>query len=156
MNLSKILFASLSIAIFTASQAAKADGFICADQSGQFGIKLYDNVQPKLGTRSPAILIITDGSKEAGGKTLASFTPDQGDLHLAYGSYHATANFPSAYNQLLEGVKMSQIKELVFSVKHDFNRPLPANQKALAQLQIHDKSQNTTYVNFTCTRYLKD
>ena len=156
MKASNILFAGLFTAVLVGTQSAKADGFICVDQAGTYGIKLYDNVQPSLGTRVPAVMVISSGSQTSGSKTLATFTPSEGNLNFMTGTYHAIANFPSAYNELLGGVKMSQIKELDFSVNHNFNQILQPSQKVSAQLKIQDKNHNSTYVNFTCARYLKN
>ena len=156
MTASKILFAGLFAALMVGSQAAKADGFVCRDNSGTYGIKLYDNVTPRLGTRVPAIMVLSDGSLASGSKTLATFSQAAGNLHYVDGSYHAEVSFPAAYTQTLGGVKMSQINELVFLVNHNFNQALAMNQNVVAQLQILDKSHNIAYVNFTCARYLKN
>ncbi len=156
MTASKILLTGLFAAVLVGSTAAKADGFLCVDESNTYGIKLYDNVQAKLGTRTPAIMILTDGSQAAGSHTLATFSQAEGTLSYVQGSYHATASFPAAYTQTLNGVKMSQIKDLIFSINHNFNLPLQPGEKVLAQLVISDKSFKSTYLNFTCSRYLKN
>jgi len=56
-----------------ASQA-KADGFVCNALDTDLTVKVYNHVNPELGTRNPAIMVVSDPSVNAGRKTIARFT----------------------------------------------------------------------------------
>ncbi len=156
MKASKILFMGLFAAVLVGSQAAKADGFVCADESNTYGLKIYDNVTASFGTRNPAVMVISNGSQESGAKTLATFTPAQGGLQLSGGVYVVNLNFPPAYTQTFGGVKMSDIKELNVLINHNFNQVLAPGQKVPGSVSIVEKSGKFAVLKLVCKRYLKN
>jgi hypothetical protein len=59
--MNRIVFFSLALFTFFNSFSAHADGFLCKsteDDSPDLVAKLYDQVNPALGTRNPAVLVV--------------------------------------------------------------------------------------------------
>ncbi len=148
-------FIVLMAALVVGNNFAKADGFVCADQSKTYGIKLYDHVHANLGTRTPAVMVITNGSLDQGSKTLATFTAADGGLLLSGADYVANLNFSSAHTELFAGVQLNKIHRLILNVKHYFNVPLAEGQVVSAKLMVVETAK-ITYLDLSCQRYLKN
>src|SRR6185503_10108376 len=63
-----------------ASSAAYADGFKCETLAGDLAIKAYNNTQPSEGTRTGAVMVLSDPAVNSGRKTIARFTDVNGVL----------------------------------------------------------------------------
>src|SRR3984957_6786176 len=78
----------VALVLGTASSAF-ADGFVCQAKNGSLTVKAYNNTQPSIGTRTAAVLVLSDPETNAGEQTIARFTDVKGTLSSSGATYTA-------------------------------------------------------------------
>lgn len=132
----------LSLVTLFGASSVFASGFRCEGEGG-YRVKVYNHVDPNLGTRTPAHLII---SKEGEGTLLHATASDIEKVnHPAYVEYTVTGATGE-----LGAIEVSL--EVQFS---EGTETIKAGQKVDATLILTDVTHLRDYLAMVCTRYLK-
>ena len=150
---------------FTNINTAKADGFKCEGATSGVSVKVYNHTQPTDGTRTAAIMIVSDPT--AG--TLAKFTDGNNTLaYLGNGLFQAKVDL--RYNEsnkkdaVVAGTKLADLKNInlqVYSQKgfgfgYDVAKMFANGQTLDATLTYLNRNGETLEEKANCTRYLKN
>lgn len=153
-----LITACMTIGTLAASSAF-ADGFVCTTDSGLV-VKAYNHVQPKKGTRSPAVLVISDSSVGAGRKTIAKFTDAEGLVTAGGASF--TGNVDLRYNntgrkgELIAGTKLGEVDVIQLDVDFSYGTPVVDGEEVAGVLTILKRNGDVIEDGASCTRYLKN
>ena len=80
----------MMIAGMATAAVAKADGFTCQGRSTGVNIKLFNHTDADAGTRSAAVLVLSNPAIQSPNKTIAKFTDANQTLaYKGYGKYEA-------------------------------------------------------------------
>lgn len=149
----------LITALMLATSSAFADGFVCATDSGLV-VKAYNHVQPKKGTRTPAVLVISDSSVGAGRKTIAKFTDAEGLVTADGASF--TGNVDLRFNntgrkgELIAGTKLGEVDVIQLDVDFSYGTPVVDGEEVAGALTILKRNGEEIVDLATCHRYLKN
>jgi uncharacterized membrane protein len=156
-------FSALLTTGFIAPQA-QADGFRCRGEQTGVQVAIYNNTDPKIGTRTPSIMVVSDPARLYPNKTIATFTSKNASLIFAgYGQYQgklingfAPNNEPNA---TIAGTTLGELKMVELRVKFSYNNAGNCNtdKDAVTGQIIYDKL-NGEVINekAVCSRYLKN
>ena len=139
--------------------ASFADGFVCEEKDGILKAKVYNHVQPKLGTRKGAVMVLSDPNKAEGQKTLAVFKGinkvlfNSGPTYISY--VNPGVEESSQLSAEIADVRTEEIYSIVLDVDFDYNNPVAAGQKVLAELVLVKNNGDKVYLDLECRRYLK-
>lgn len=145
-----------------AGQAAQADGFRCTGLTYKQTLTVYNNTQPKLGTRVAAIMISSDPSvRTPGRQTIATFKKVQGLLTSAATVY--TADVDSRFTSVsrtgenIAGTKLGFLKSIKLSVNfsYAYSTPSYSGEKYTAVAKYYKESGEVKSENMVCERYVK-
>jgi hypothetical protein len=128
------------VSLFGASSVF-ASGFRCVGEGG-YRVKVYNQVDPKLGTRTPAHLIIS----KAG----------EGTLLVANAEDIEKVNHPSYVEYTVK--ETGELPAIEASLHVSFaegNETLESGEEVEATLILTDMTHAKEYYDMTCTRYLK-
>jgi len=152
-----ILF--LSAVASLASQAAMADGFICSTEDG-LTIKMYNHVQPALGTRNGAVMILSDDSIQYGRKTIARFTDVKGTLSNSGASYEANVdlrfNDSGRKGELVLGTKLGELDRVYVDVAFNYAAPVSTQELVAGTITATKRNGEIIEQALECSRYLKN
>ena len=155
------LAAIVSLAVIT---SAHADGFTCEGQNTGVQIKLYNNTQSDIGTRTPAIMIVSDPMIQYGNKTIAKFTGSNGTLdYQGYGKYVAKVDLRYNDSNLggrnIGGTKLSQLATIVVKLNFAYNSASTANAldgDVEGKISYNKRNGEILEEKVLCSRYLKN
>ena len=158
----------LGVQLLTSS--AFADGFRCSGQTTGLKFALYNHTQGAKGTRTPAILVISDPLAANSLRTIATFSSDgftedqQGTLeYQGYGSFEATVA-PSVADsvrgeRIIAGMRLADLTTLRLSINFSYasgNTQLARlTEEIPAHLFYQTKAGEVIEENAICARYLK-
>ena len=154
----------LSIAMILASvTAAHADGFRCEGQNTGVKIALYNHTQAAVGTRTAAIMVISDPTVGTPNKTIAKFTGNDGTL-TANGNGQYTAKVDLRYSnsnragENVGGTKLGQLKTIDLNVFFSYSNAaaLRDASEIPARIVYNKRNGETSYEKATCKRYTKN
>jgi hypothetical protein len=150
----------LTIATLLASTASFADGFRCQALDEPLSVKVFNNTQPELGTRTGAVMIVSDLSVNAGRKTIAVFRDGSETLGSKGATYTSKVdlrfNDSGRKGELIAGTKLGQIKTIVVDVDHQYNMPTVSGAEHDATMTIVKRNGEEIALDLTCERYLKN
>ncbi len=147
--------------VLMGSTAAMADGFECVTTAGDLNIKVYNHVDPYDGTRTGAIMVVSDPSVLAGNKTIATFDSGNGNLTSQEGAIY-WANVDSRYSgaahggELIGGTRLSELKSIILDVDFSYAYPVADGTELDATLTYEKENGETWTVDAVCARYLKN
>jgi hypothetical protein len=151
---------TLLAALMTVS--AQADGFICKTQNSELNIKVYNNTDPNIGTRVPAIMVVSDPSIASNNKTIAVFKDTNHTLsYEGYGVYEAKVdlrfNDSGRQGENIAGTKLGQLKTIRLSIDFDYASAadISKNQSLLAVVDYQKRNGEELTENAVCERYKK-
>lgn len=148
----------LVAALVLAASAAKADGFICETHDGVLKIKAFDQVQPELGTRNPAVLILSDNTVQYGRKTIATFASEQ-TLDGSAANYVARVdlryNNSNTKGEYLLGTRLGELKTVAVDVEFSFASPVAKGRLLSGLITATKRNGQVIEQDLECTRYLK-
>lgn len=151
----KVLF---TIALLAGS-FAQADGFTCQTDSGLV-VKVYNNTQPSKGTRTAAVMVISDSRVNQGNKTIARFTEANGRVESSALVYTADVDLrftdSARGGELIAGTKLGYIDTIKLYVDFSYARPVPAGDELNAALQVVKRDGEKIVEEAICQRYLKN
>jgi len=153
-----VMIAGLAL---VAASVAHADGFVCQTQNGAMNLQVYDYTQAAQGTRSPAILVLSDSQASAGFKTIARFTNVKGTLTHSGSTYFANVDlrFSDQSNKtaLVGGkVLLEDTDTIQVSIAYNFNEPVKAGEFLPGVLLINTREGEQINMGLACQRYLKN
>lgn len=138
---------------------AQADGFECVTQSGDLVLKIFNQTNPNLGTRSAAVMVVSDPAIQYGNRTVARFTAQAGTLasyQLAY-----VANVDLRYSdsgrrgENLLGTKLGQLKRIMVALDFSYARPVAHGAIVKGTLSWVKRTGEEDFTGLVCRRYLK-
>lgn len=131
----------LSLVTLCGASSVFASGFRCEGEGG-YRVKVYNQVDPKLGTRTPAHLIIS----KVGEGTLLHATTNEIEK----------VNHPSYVEYTVAGG--AHLPAIEASLRVSFNegyQTIEAGEEVDATLILTDVTHSRDYYALVCTRYLK-
>ncbi len=146
------------LALALTATAAHADGFRCSSTDGTLDVQVFNHVQPELGTRNVAVMVLSDPGISYGRKTIARFK----DVLLANDGTVYTANVDLRYSdsarkgELVAGTKLGHIDTIRLAVDHNYNYPVEDGAFVAGWLEIAKRDGGVVSLNMDCTRYLKN
>lgn len=142
--------------------AAHADGFRCVGLTYKQSLTVYNNTNPKLGTRVAAIMIAADPRvKTPNRQTIATFKKVQGLLSSSSTVY--TADVDSRFTTVsrigenIAGTKLGFLKAIKLSVNfsYAYDTPSYSGEKYTAVAKYYKESGEVKSENMICERYKK-
>jgi hypothetical protein len=147
------------LAIALAPVAASADGFRCETANDTLVVKIYNNVKPRIGTRVPARVIISDSRRQFGNKTIAVFDGEKGLISAAGATY--VLNVDSRFRGVerggedIAGTKLIQLKTIKIDVAYFYDRPLADGARVSGAMTLVKNDGSRIDRGLDCNRYLK-
>ena len=147
--------------MIAATSSAFADGFVCQSRNSDLNVTVYNNTSADVGTRSAAVMILSDPDAAEGAKTIARFTDTKGLLTNKGSFYQANVDlrFKDQKNKemLIAGrVQLQTLNTVELSVEFSYAQPLPAGQMVNGELTLNTRAGDKIDLDVTCQRYLKD
>ena len=144
---------------------AQADGFKCVGQNTGLNINVFNHTDPSDGTRSPAVMVVSDPMIGSPNKTIAKFSSDNRNLdYLGYGKYSAKVdlrfNDSGRQGENIAGTKLGQLATIVLAIEFAYNQNTTDLARAVAEIpgKISYNKRNGEVLEeaVACTRYLKN
>ena len=157
----KTVFAIL-VTLVASVSVAHADGLVCTGQQTALTVKVYNHVQPKAGTRVPALMVVSDPFVNYPNKTIAKFTDADGTLaYLGDGHYEAKVDLRyrniSRGGENIAGTKLAQLKSIQLIANFSYATNQLKNGEALpATLNYVKRTGEVLSEKADCVRYLKN
>jgi hypothetical protein len=147
----------------TAATVAHADGFVCVTSEGDLKIRVYNQVQPELGTRNAAVMVVSDTAVNAGRKTIAKFTAAHGTLTSRQLTYNAGVdlrfNDSGRKGELISGTRLGELSDIVLDIDASYapNRLLADGEATTAELTLVKRVGGGADIvrDMECVRYVK-
>lgn len=156
------------MAIATIS-TAKADGFKCQGLNTGVMVKVYNHTQPSEGTRSVAIMIVSDSNIGSPNKTIAKFTDENKTLaYKGAGLFQAKVDLryqeSSKKGENIAGTKLGELKKIElqlfshtgYKFTYDIASTFAHADAMNARLSYIKRNGEILEEKALCTRYLKD
>lgn len=139
--------------------SAHADGFKCETESGLI-VQVYNQTQAGMGTRSGAVMVISDSNIKYGNKTVASFTAEKKTLSsksLTYvGNVDLRVKESNRKGELLLGTKLGYVDQIALTVDFSYARPTAHGHVMAAELAVAKRNGDLVTEGAVCERYLKN
>lgn len=150
-----------SLAILGSATAALADGFRCQGLTYGQSLVVYNQTQPRMGTRVAAVLIAADQRLKGPNKTIAVFKNSQGLLSSKGTVY--TVNVDSRFTgvnrggELIAGTKLGFLKSIRLAIDFSYfgNTPSNSGEKFPALATYVKENGEIRSENMVCVRYIK-
>jgi hypothetical protein len=150
----------LSLIALSAAAVAQADGFQCETLAGDLAVKIYNHTQAEAGTRTGAVMVVSDTTVSHGRKTIARFT----DLNERLSSRNSTyvADVDLRYNdskrkgELIGGTKLGQLDQIVVDVAFSYGAPVTAGTELAGEMTLVKRNGEEIVLDLVCSRYLKN
>lgn len=156
-NRMKALIAAL--AVLGTSFIAKADGFVCTSESGLV-LKVYNHTEAQKGTRSAAVMIVSNSGVGHGNKTIATFTDAKSTVSSYKQTYIGKVDLrvleSNRKGELIGGTKLGQLDMIILSVDFSYAAPLAHGQDVGATLTLQKRNGEELIEDVNCLRYLKN
>jgi hypothetical protein len=150
----------LSALILSASFAAQADGFKCETLEGDLAIKIFNHTQAAEGTRTGAVMVISDTSVSHGRKTIARFTDLNERLSSQASSYVGDVdlryNDSGRKGELISGTKLGELDQVIVDVNFSYGEPVAALTELSGLMTLVKRNGEEIVRDLSCTRYLKN
>ena len=155
----KTLFAVIGLALASSSPAF-SDGFVCSSAEENLVVKIYNKTDPEAGTRTGAIMVLSDSSVGVGNKTIAKFTDSEGNLGSRSSVYSANVdlrfNNSGRKGELIAGTKLGELKNIIVDLDFSYTRPLEAGEYVRGDMTLIKRDGDKILVYLDCARYLKN
>jgi len=151
-------------ALLISSTSALADGFLCEGKNSGLQIKLYNHTDPALGTRTPAVLVLSNPRVQSDRKTIAVFSDQNQTLeYLGRGQYQAKVDLryldSGRQGENVAGTKLGQLKTIIlkikFSYSHSGTQIANSVDEIPASLFYQKRNSELLDEQATCKRYRK-
>jgi hypothetical protein len=142
------------------SSAAFAEGFVCENFENALRVKVFNHVTPSEGTRSVAVMVLSDTSIEQGRKTIATISADDFLVTNESAVYSALVDLryseSSRKGENIAGTKLGQLKYVILDIGFTYARPVPAGTRLEGELILKKRSGEDIRLDVSCWRYLKN
>lgn len=138
---------------------ARADGFKCQSESG-LNIKVFNHTHPAIGTRTAAIMVISDSAIGMGNRTIATFPESKGVLMSSSTVYLADVDLRMTGSrragELIGGTKLGELDQIKLSVNFTYSEPIAAGEVVTGLLTLIKRNGEKIREAVECLRYLKN
>jgi len=138
---------------------ANADGFVCENLEENVRIKVYNQTSAERGTRSSAVMIVSDPSVSHGRKTIATFESADGLLTNSGSRYTAEVDLRFSNSgrrgENLASTKLGEVDQLILDVDFSYAQPVEDESELNGTLILKLRSGERRHVELMCERYLK-
>lgn len=148
------------IAATLISTSVLADGFRCETKDG-LKIKVYNQTNPAMGTRNPAVMVLSDRDVATSGlKTVAvleapkTLTSAEGTQYV--GRVDLRFKNSNRKGEYLLGTRLGYIKTITLDVDFSFANPVAFGSQVNALVKVAKRNGKKYSVDATCERYLKN
>jgi hypothetical protein len=149
----------VALAVLASTTVAHADGFVCTSESG-IVLKVYNHTAPEKGTRSAALMVVSNSEVGAGNKTIAKFTDAKrtvASLKQTYvGKVDLRVSESNRKGELIGGTKLGQLDLIILSVDFSYAAPVAHGEALTATLTLQKRNGEELIEDVNCTRYLKN
>lgn len=139
---------------------ARADGFECEAPDHGLNVKIYNQTNPNLGTRSGAVMLLSDESISFGNKTIARFSAEAGTLSSSELAYLAKVDLrfvdSNRRGENLLGTKLGQLKTIQANLRFSYAAPVKPGAIVRGSLVATKRNGEVIRAALVCTRYLKN
>lgn len=147
------------IAAIALSFSAHADGFKCETDSGLI-VQVYNHTDANNGTRTGAVMVISEPTYQRGNRTIASFSAEKKTLtskSLSYvGNVDLRVKESNRKGELLLGTKLGYVDQIALHVDFSYARPTVNGALMMAELVVLKRDGSTISESAGCERYLKN
>lgn len=154
--ISKVVVAVVTLS----SQVALADGFRCVNEDRDLKVTVYNQTDADLGTRSGAVMVVSNPQIGEGRKTIARFSDANGVLESEGATYTADVDLrfsdSSRQGELIGGTKLGELESIKLVVAHNYLDPVEDGELLDGYVRLVKRSGGSIYHQMTCTRYLKN
>lgn len=145
---------------FLAANQALADGFLCRTSDNTLNVKVYDHVQSNKGTRSAAVLVLSNPLANEGEHTIARFTAEQNTLENSGASFAANVDLRHVNDLnktalLADKVAVEDVNTLELKVAFNYDAPVASGVGMDGVLLINTRTGSHERIVLDCVRYLK-
>jgi len=148
----------IALAVAISAQVSRADGFVCMSQDGRLSVKAYDHRDPNVGTRSGAVLVLSDNTVQYGRRTIARFSSDTGTLISGANSFLAKVDLryrdSSRTGELIAGTKLGYLSRIRLDLNFTYGDNLADSSLLLGRLSLLKRDRTSIIVPLVCKRYL--
>lgn len=143
-----------------ASFASRADGFVCENLDENVRVKVFNKVNADQGTRSAAIMVLSDPSISSGKKTTARFAADNELVNNRGAVYTAEVdlrfNDDNLKGRNFAGTKLGNVKYITLDVDFSYAQPVENGTQVDGQLIVTKRNGTADiHIPVACVRYLK-
>jgi hypothetical protein len=138
--------------------SARADGWACANEADTLRVRVYNQVQPELGTRSAAVMVVSDPAVSHGRKTIARFTAgntlsNKGSVYVAKVDLRYADS--RAKGELIAGTKLGFVETIKLNVLFNYSQPVAEGELVDGYVVITKRDGEIIREKMACERYLK-
>lgn len=142
--------------VLIASSIANADGFLCETQSG-LRLKVFNHIEPSRGTRTPAVMVVSDSTVQVGHKTIGVFRVADAQLLVEEDSYLAKVDLRSgSRSEMLADTKLGNVDRIKLYVDFSYSRPVAHGTELTGTMTLLKRDAGLVVEQAICTRYLKN
>lgn len=142
------------------STATLADGFKCVAHSSDTKVSVYNQTNPELGTRNPAVMVLSDAGVAHGNKTIAilrapkTLTTEAGMKYI--GRVDLRFKESNRKGEYLFGTRLGFVKNITLDVDFNYNRPVAFSEEVSGTVTVLKRNGEEIKDFVTCSRYLKN
>ncbi len=150
----------IALVTVIASAQAQASGFVCKSYRDGLAVQVYNHTTPSNGTRSAAVMILSNMNVANGNKTIAVLRDlDQkytGTEAIFDGNVDLRYTESSRKGEWILGTKLGYVQSIKLAVAFGYARPTAKGQEMPGTLIVVKRNGEKLRIeNLSCTRYLK-
>lgn len=147
------------------SFSAFADGFTCTNIDGDLKVSVYNKIDPLDGTRSPAVMIVSNPAIQSRRKTIAKFSEENRTLDTS----HTTADYlvftgdvdlrfsdSNRKGEYLFGTRLGEVDFIQLNVDFTYGDNLMSGDKTSGSIVVMKRDGKAIVRPAVCTRYLRN
>jgi hypothetical protein len=150
-----LLLAALALSPLTAF----ADGFKCTVANDSLNVKVFNSTDASIGTRVPAIVVISDSRREFGNKTIATFDGEKGVISSSGADYELNVDHRFKGVEKggadIAGTKLMYLRKIGVQIDYSYDRPLEDGARVYGTITFTKDNGESSYKALDCNRYLK-
>lgn len=137
---------------------AFADGFLCHSDAHHLNVKLFNHTRPEMGTRNPAVMIISDREVAYGRKTIGRFFNIDADATEGLRNYriNLATERDIRGGEYIAGTRLMYVRSIGFSVNFSYDNPVEEGAALDGSLMLTKTNGEIIRLDLDCTRYLND
>ena len=148
-----IIFATL-----LAATQSYASGFICKSAANQLGIRIYNHVNPNMGTNRAAVMVISDLAVKSPNSTIAVFKDAKNTLSGGHNYYVGKVDLRMKElkkGEYLLNSRLGNLRYVFVRLKFNQISPVKNGEFVAGHLVTTKRSGGYDRAELNCRRYLK-